>query len=105
MSGTYTKKGQVDSVKGAWIEFGTVTIDPASIAAVGRGLETTTITGAKTGDQVFVNAQVVPAMAACTGGKITAADTLTLYFNNMYDATTAVDIGSITVDVMIVHLS
>lgn len=102
---TYTKTAEIPLVQGGWLEFGQVSIDPASVAAAARGLETCTVTGAKTGDQVFVNAQVLPAMIAVTGGKITAANTLTLYYNNMYDATTAVDVGSTLVDVMILHLS
>lgn len=106
MTGTYTKKGEiVDAVKGGWIEFGTISINPASVAADAQGIETTTVDGANTGDMVFVNAQALPKMIACVGGKITAADTLSLYFNNTYDATTAVDVGAITVDVMIVRFA
>lgn len=106
MTGTFTKTGQInDAVLGAWIEFGTISIDPASVAADAQGIETTPITGVKTGDMVFVNARALPKMIACVGGKITADDELSLYFNNMYDATTAVNVSSITVDVMIVHLT
>lgn len=106
MSGTFTKKGEIgDAVKGAWVEFGSIAIDPASVAANSQGIETTAITGVKTGDLVFVNGEALPASAALVGGKVTAADVLSLYFNNTIDATTAVDIGAIVVDVMIVHLS
>lgn len=106
MSGTYTKKGEIgDAVKGAWVEFGTISVDAASVAAAAQGIETTAITGVAVGDQVFVNARAMEARAALVGGKITATDVLSLYFNNMYDATTAVDLGALTVDVMIVHLS
>lgn len=106
MTGTFTKTGQInDAVQGAWIEFGTIAIDPASVAANAQGIETTAITGVKVGDMVFVNGRAMPTSATLAGGKVTATDVLSLYFNNTIDATTAVDIGAIVVDVMIVHLT
>lgn len=106
MTGTFTKKGQInDSVMGAWIEFGSISVDPASIAAAAQGIETCAITGVKTGDLVFVNGEALPTMGALVGAKVTANGTVSLYFNNMYDATTAVDIGAVVVDIVIVHLS
>ena len=106
MTGTYTKTGQIgDSVQGGWIELGTISVNAASIAAAAQGIETTEITGLKVGDQVFLNARAMEAKAALVGGKATATDELSLYFNNMYDATTAVDLGALTLDVMIVHLT
>lgn len=102
----YTKKAELRSgVLGAWIEFGTFTLDPASIAAAAQGVETVSITGLATGDQSFVNAQAPEAMLVIAGSKVTATDTLTVYLNNAYDATTAVNGGSLTYDVMIVHKS
>jgi len=100
-----TSKGRVDSGKGGWIEFGTFVLDAASIAAAAQGIETATITGAKVGDAVFLNARAMEANAAVVGGKITSTDTLSIYINNMYDATTAKDLGSLTFDWMIVHYS
>lgn len=105
MTGTYTKTGQIDGVKGGWIELGTIVLDAASIAAASQGIETTAITGVKVGDQVFLNARAMEAKAALVGGKVTATDVLSMYINNLYDATTAVDLGSLTFDVMIVHLT
>lgn len=105
MTGTYTKTGQIDGVKGGWIELGTISIDPASVAADAQGIETTAITGVKTGDMVFINSQALPKMVSIVGAKVTAADVVSVYVNNMYDATTAVNIGAITIDIMIVHLS
>lgn len=102
----YTKKGEIrDGVKGAWVEFGTFTLDPASVAATAQGVETVTISGLAVGDQAFINPQALEAMFAAVGCKVTATDTLSVYLNNMYDATTAVNGGSKTYDVMIVHLS
>lgn len=105
MTGTYTKKGEMHGVQGGWIEFGTIAIDPASVAAAAQGIETTAVEGVATGDMVFANAQALPLMAAVVGAKVTAADVVSLYVNNMYDATTAVNVGAIVVDILIVHLS
>jgi hypothetical protein len=92
-------------IRVGWIEFGTFTLNPASIAAASQGTETVTIAGAKTGDQIFVNPQALENRIAVVGAKITSADTATLYINNMHDATTAVDGGSKTYDYILVHLS
>jgi len=101
----YVKKGEIqDGLKGAWVEFGTFTLDPASIAAAGKGTETVAITGVDTGDLVFVNGEDLAAMITVTGAKVTAADVVSVYINNMYDATTAVDGGEKTFSIMIVHL-
>lgn len=94
-----------DGVKGASIEVGTFTLNPASIAAAAKGSEAVTITGAKVGDQVFVQAEDMEAMVVVTGAKVTATDTVTVYINNMYDATTAVDSGSKTYNFLLVHLT
>lgn len=94
-----------DSAQGGWVEYGTVSVTPGSISAASQVVSTATVTGAKTGDLIFVNAEALPTMAACVGGKITSANTLSLYFNNMYDATTAVTVNATTVDYMLVHLT
>lgn len=101
----YAKSGEINSVKGGWVEFGSVSINPASIAANAQGIETFTLTGAKVGDQVFVNAEALPASCAIVGAKVTAADTISIYLNNTIDATTAVDIGATTFNVLLLHLS
>lgn len=101
----YTKKGEIQHGSGGWFESGTFTLDPASIAAAAQGAETVTITGLKTGDQAWINCQAAPAMAIIAGCKVTATDTLTVYLNNAYDATTALDITSKTFDILILHLS
>lgn len=105
MTGTYAKTGEIlDSVKGGWVEFGTITMDPASIAAAAQGIETTAVTGVLAGDQVFASGRDMPTMAALVGAKVTATDVISFYFDNMYDATTAKDIGSLVFDVMIFHI-
>lgn len=100
-----TSKGRIDSGKGGWIEFGTFVLDAASIAAAAQGIETATISGAKVGDAVFLNARAMENRGAVVGGKITATNTLSVYINNEYDASTALDLGSLTFDWMIVHYS
>lgn len=100
----YTKKAEVvESVKGAWLEFGTFTLDPASIAAGAQGIETVTISGVEVGDQVFVNPQALEQDIAVVGAKVTAADTVSLYINNPDAGGGAVNSASLTYDIMIVH--
>lgn len=100
------KSGEIrDAVRGAWVEFGTFTLDPASIAAAAQGTTTVTITGAKTGDLIFVNAEALDNRLIPAGAKVTSADTVTVYLNNAYDATTAVDGASKTWDYILIHLS
>lgn len=100
------KVGEIrDAVRAAWIEFGTFTLDPASIAAASQGIETVTITGAKTGDLVFVNPEALENRLIPAGAKVTAADTISVYLNNAYDATTAVNGGSKTWSYVLIHLS
>lgn len=100
------KVGEIrDAVRGAWIEFGTFTLDPASIAAAAQGSTTVTITGAKTGDMIFASPEGLDNRLGNAGIKVTATDTATVYLNNLYDATTAVDGGSKTWNYLLIHLS
>lgn len=99
-----TYKGTIEG-KGGLVAFGTMSIDAASVAAAAQGIETAAILGAKVGDMVFVNARALPNRIAVVGAKVTAADEVSVYFNNLYDATTAVDAGAIVFDYMIVKLT
>lgn len=100
----YEKKAELtESVKGAWLEFGTFTLDAASIAAGAQGIETVTVAGVEEGDQVFVNARALPQDAVIGGAKVTAADTISVYINNPDAGGGAVDMSSLTFDVIIVH--
>ena len=102
----FTSNGKVhDGVQGGWIEFGTFTLDPASIAATAQGAETVTISGIAAGDQAVANPRGADAMLAFAGCEVTDTDELTVYLNNAYDATTAVDGASLTYDVIIFHRS
>lgn len=101
-----SKLGEIrDAVRGAWIEFGNFTLDPASIAAASQGVETVTITGAKTGDLIFVNPEAIENRLIPAGAKVTATDTVSIYLNNAYDATTAVNGGSKTWTYVLIHMS
>jgi len=80
-----------NNLSGADMELGTFTLDAASVAAAAQGIETVTITGARVGDLIFVNEEAGVNRLVLAGAKVTADDTVSLYFNNMYDATTAVD--------------
>lgn len=102
----YTKKAELyDGVKGAWIEIGTFTLDPANLAAATKASEAVAISGVKVGDMVIVQPEDLELGVVVTGAKVTAADEVTVYINNTYDATTAVNGGSKTYNLMIVHLS
>ena len=101
----YTKTAELDNVRGAWIELGTFTLDPASIAANAQGIETVTIAGLAVGDQCFINPQAMATSMVCVGCKVTGTDELSVYLNNTIDATTAVNGGSLTYDIIIVHNS
>jgi len=73
--------GDNDMVYG--IEFGTVSIDPASINATTRGGTTFTLTGAATTDIIIVNppSDLNDDLIFC-GAAVTAADTVTVYLYN-----------------------
>jgi hypothetical protein len=65
------------------IEFGTVAIDPASIAATTRGGTTFTLTGAATTDIIIVNPPSgLNDDLIFAGAAVTAADTVTIYLYN-----------------------
>lgn len=100
-----TQKMRIDDGKGGWVEFGTFVLDAASIAANAQGVETAAITGAKVGDGIFLNARAMEDDATIAGAKVTDTNEVSIYINNTFDATTAVDLGSLTFDYMLVHYS
>ena len=91
------------SFKGAHVEVGTFSVNPASIAAGAQGTVALTVTGAKTGDLVFVSAPDLEADLVPAGAKVTAADTVTVYINN--PGAGAVDGAAKTWSYMLVKLS
>ena len=98
-------KATSHNLHGGSVEYGQFTLDPASIAAASQGAETVTIAGAKVGDMIFVSAEGLDNRLGGAGAKVTAANTVTVYLNNLYDATTAVDGVSKTWNYILVHLS
>ena len=73
--------GDNDTVYG--IEFGTVAIDPASLAATTRAATTFTLTGAKTTDIIIVNPPSdLNDDLLFVGAAVTAADTVSIYLYN-----------------------
>lgn len=73
--------GDNDTVYG--IEFGTVSIDPASINATTRGGTTFTLTGAATTDIIIVNPPSdLNDDLIFAGAAVTAANTVTIYLYN-----------------------
>jgi hypothetical protein len=72
--------GTNDMVYG--IEFGTVAIDPASLAATTKSATTFTLTGAKTTDIIIVNPPALNDDLLFVGATITAANTVSIYLYN-----------------------
>jgi len=72
--------GDNDTVYG--IEFGTVALDPASIAATTKGTVTFTLTGAATTDLIVMNPPALNDDLIFAGASVTAADTVTVYIYN-----------------------
>jgi len=79
---------------GAKVEVYSFSIDPGSIAAFAQEVETMAITGARTGDPVFVSMEAPGASIAVQGAKVTATDVVSFYLAN-HQATTAVDSGAL----------
>lgn len=105
MAGTaVTKKGIIHG-QGGRIELYTFSLDPASIAADAQGVETLTISGAKAGDMVFVSPEAAEKHLIPAGAKVTADDTVSVYINNNFTATTALDGAAKTWSLMIVKFS
>ncbi len=99
------KTTQYDGIAGGWNETGSFSVTPGSVSAASQVITTATITGAKVGDLIFANAEALPLMAALVGAKITAPNTVSLYFNNMYDSSTAVTLGATVIDYILFHLT
>lgn len=96
-----TKKGTIhDGVKGASIEFGTFTIDPASLNAATEAEETLALDGVNTGDLIFINPVSLTAGLQTKGARVTATDVVGVTFRN--NTTQAVNGGSVTYQYLVV---
>lgn len=93
-----------DGVRGATLEFGTATSDnPASIAAGAEGSATLTITGADTGDMIFVSPRGLLAGLAVADVTVTATDTVVVKLVNT--SAGALDDAAASYDYMLVKVA
>jgi hypothetical protein len=92
-----------DGMQGCSLEFGTLTLDPASIAD-NAVLETDiALAGADTGDLIFLNAVNLDTGLTLQGARITAAANLKLKLAN--ESGGAVDGGSVVYQYMLVKIA
>ena len=98
-----TVVAEILNANGARLEFGTFTLDPASIADGAQGAEAVTVNGAEAGDLVFCECQGLDASLAYAGSKVTDADEVTVYINN--DSGGAVNGAEKTWSYMLVKLA
>lgn len=79
-----TVKGEIlDGVRGARVEFGTVTSsDPAAITTLAEGTATLTITGADSTDLVFLTPRGLAAGLIVKKATVTGTDTVTVTIFN-----------------------
>jgi len=92
------------NIKGADIEFGTVTsANPASIAADSAGTVVLTITGAATTDLVFVNPEALEDGLVVQGATVTDANEVTVQLQNTTES--AVDGAASAYQYMLVKVA
>jgi len=95
----------VDGVRGATIEFGTVTgADPAAVVSDAEGNVVLTIEGADTGDLVFITPRGLAAGLVIVEATVTAADTVTLKALNATE-TASIDDAASSFDYMLVKVA
>lgn len=96
-----TIKGTMyDGVRGAKVEFGTLTLDPTTISASSQAEFTLTVDGVASGDLVFVNPRALTTGLSPVGARVTAADTVGITLKN--HLTSSVDGASVTYDYLVV---
>jgi hypothetical protein len=75
------------NLNGARIEIGTVTLDPGEISADSSDTETVTISGAESGDRIFIFPDsAFDAGLVVQGAKVTADDTVTIKIANVTES-------------------
>lgn len=96
-----TVKGTIrDGVRGAVVEFGTFTLDPAAINANAQSEHTLSFDGLTTSDLVFINPKQLTSGLRVVGARVTAADVLGVTLAN--ETTGSVNGSSVTYDYLIV---
>jgi len=95
-----TVKGTAyDGVRGAKIEFGTVTLDPTTINAGAQAELTVAFDGVASGDLVFVNPRSLTTGLHVVGARVSASDVVGITLRN--ELTTNVDGASVTYDYLV----
>lgn len=96
-----TVKGTIyDGVRGAKVEFGTLTYNPASLLTVAEAEGTIAFDGVAAGDLIFVTPRALTAGLVCKGARVTASDVVGITVANF--STGTVDGGEITYDYVVV---
>lgn len=106
--GTANRGASSPSVNGSLlglVKLYRVTVDPASIAAVGQGVETVTCTGVTTSDVVIgVNPPAdLTAGLIVSGARVSAADTVKIFLENQ--SAGAIDYASGTWQIMVARVT
>jgi hypothetical protein len=100
-----SKKGEW-FVPGGKIEVWQCTVDPASMAAAAQDISTVAVPGAVVGDLVIsVCVEAPEAALNVQGGKVTAANVVSLYFNNNITVTTALDSAALVYNFTLLKIS
>lgn len=95
----------IDSMKGGWIETGEFTVTPGVVSnntsvEIAADVSPT----CKVGDQLFVNAQNIPAGEIVVGARVTATNTAKVKLAN-YSGSNVTDSTQTTYDYLLVHMS
>lgn len=92
-----------DGVKGGQVEFGTFSVDPASLATATEVETAVTVTGAKVGDLVFASPISLDSGLEPKGVRVSAADTVQVAIRNNTAGT--IDGAARTWQYILIHLS
>lgn len=105
---TVIKSRQYDAMRGAWVEYGTVTLTPAATAVISNGTElevaTDTNISANTGDQIWVNGQNIKLGLLVKGARVTVNGTVKVLLAN-YSGSNVTDSTAEVFDYMLLHYS
>jgi hypothetical protein len=95
----------IDAVKGGWIKTGQFTVTPGSVSSgVLTKVNADVSPACAIGDQIFVNAHLLPVGEICNGAYITAANTVQVSLYNI-SGSTVTDSASTTYDYIIVRMT
>ena len=89
-----------DGVRGGKVEFGTFTLNPASIATDTEAETTVALTGVVSGDVIFITPRSLDGYLVAKGARVTGAGEIGVTLINT--GNTAVDGAEITYDYLVV---